>query len=211
MKAQRTSRKRPRGLRRSLVEILREFLTPALWRQAHQVRRRTQRKSSPRWMLQPLVLMLLLMAWSHGDSQADRFEYAKAYCQVCLQRRRNPGKTVQGFQKALARLPVAVLRILAAGVRVVLAARLGEHWFVEGFVPIGCDGSRVECPRTTELEERMGQAGKDKSAPTLWVTALVHLRWGVPWAWRSFAPASQLLPVLPRRWASTSPRGFGWS
>src|SRR5437868_2928113 len=179
MKAQRISRKRPRRLRRSLVEILREFLTPALWKQAHRVRRRTQKKSSPRWMVQPLVLMLLLMTWSHGDSQADRFECAKAYCQVCLQRRRNPGKTVQGFQKALARLPLAVLRTLAAGVRVVLAARLADQWFVEGFVPIGCDGSRVECPRTTELEERMGQAGKDTSAPTLWLTALVHLRWGV--------------------------------
>jgi hypothetical protein len=205
MKAQRISRKKPRRLRRSLVEILREFLTPALWKQAHQVRRRTQKKSSPRWMVQPLVLMLLLMTWSHGDSQADRFECAKAYCQVCLQRRRNPGKTVQGFQKALARLPVAVLRTLAAGVRLVLAARLADRWLVEGFVPMGCDGSRVECPRTTELEERMGQAGKDKSAPTLWVTALVHLRWGVPWGWRfGKGTASErdhlehLLSVLPR-------------
>jgi len=188
-----------------LVEVLREFLTPALWKQAHHVRRRTQKKSSSRWMVQPLVLMLLLMTWSQGDSQAERFEAAKGYCQVCLQRRRNPGKTVQGFQKALARLPLAVLRTIAAGVRGVLAARLGDHWLVEGFVPIGCDGSRVECPRTRELEERMGQAGKDKSAPTLWVTALVHLRWGVPWAWRfGKGTASerehlgQLLSVLPR-------------
>jgi len=205
MKAQRSWRKDPRRLRRSLLEVLREFLTPALWKQAHQVRRRTQKKRSPRWMVQPLVLMLLLMTWSKGDSQAERFESAKAYCQVCLQRRRNPGKTVQGFQKALAWLPLVVLRTMAAGVRSVLAARLGAHWFVEGFVPIGCDGSRVECPRTTELEQRMGQAGKDKSAPTLWVTALVHLRWGVPWAWRfGKGTASErehlghMLSVLPR-------------
>jgi hypothetical protein len=184
MNGQRAARQKLSRQRRSLVEILREFLTPALWKQAHQVRRRTQKKVSSRWMVQPLVLMLLLMTWSHGDSQAERFECAKAYCQVCLHKRRNPGKTVQGFQKALARLPMVVLRTLASGVRGVLAARLGVHWYVEGFVPIGCDGSRVECPRSTQLEERMGQAGKDKSAPTLWVTALVHLRWGVPWAWR---------------------------
>lgn len=185
MKARSSARKKStRRRQRSLVEVLREFLTPALWRQAHQARRRSQTRSSSRWMVQPLVLMLLLMTWSKGDSQADRFECAKAYCQVCLHKRRNPGKSVQGFQKALARLPLVVLRTIAAGVRGVLSARLGERWFVEGFVPIGCDGSRVECPRTTELEQRMGQAGKDKSAPTLWVTALVHLRWGVPWAWR---------------------------
>jgi len=135
-------------------------------------------------MVQPLVLTLLLMTWSHGDSQAERFECAKAYCRVCLSKRRNPGKTVQGFQKALARLPMIVLRTLAEGVRKTLELRLAAHWLVEGFVPIGCDGSRVECPRSRELEQRMGQAGKDGSAPTLWVTALVHLRWGVPWAWR---------------------------
>jgi hypothetical protein len=204
MRRQRTAPKNHQ-LRRSLMEILREFLTPALWKQAHHVRRRTQKKESSRWMVQPLVLMLLLMTWCHGDSQAERFEVAKAYCRVCLQRRRNPGKTVQGFHKALARLPMGVLRAVAAGVRRVLAARLGEDWFVEGFVPIGCDGSRVECPRTKELETRMGQAGKAKSAPTLWVTALVHLRWGVPWAWRfGKGTASErehlvhLLSVLPR-------------
>src|SRR5207253_9820620 len=124
---------------RSLVEVMRDFLTPALWKQAHQARRRTQKKRSARWQMQPLVLMLLLITWSHGESQADRFECAKAYCQVCLRKRRNPGRTVQGFQKALARLPVVVLRIVAAGVRGVLALHLGAHWLVEGFVPIGCD------------------------------------------------------------------------
>jgi Transposase DDE domain len=183
MSKKRLARKKQRRMR-SLIEVLREFLTPALWKQVHRARRRTQRKESSRWMAQPLVLLLLLMTWSHGDSQADRFECAKAYCQVCLQKRRNPGKSVQGFQKALARLPLVVLRTLAAAVRDVLTKRLGDHWLVDGFVPIGCDGSRVECPRTAELEARMGQAGKNKSAPTLWVTALVHLRWGVPWAWR---------------------------
>lgn len=205
MKSRQSSRKKPWRLQRSLVELLREFLTPAVWKQAHQVRHRTQKKESSRWMLQPLVLMLLLMTWSHGDSQAERFEFAKAYCQVCLKGRRNPGKTVQGFQMALARLPVAVLRTLAAAVRGVLAAQLGASWLVDGFIPFGCDGSRVLCPRTPQLEARLGQAGKDKSAPTLWVTALVQLRWGVPWAWRfGQGTASErdhllhMLSVLPR-------------
>jgi hypothetical protein len=213
------SRKRPAPKMqcpmRSLIEVLREFLTPALWKQVHQARRRTKRKESSRWMAQPLVLMLLLMTWSHGDSQADRFECAKAYCQVCLQKRRTPGKTVQGFQKALARLPLMVLRILAVGVRDVLTKRLGDHWLVDGFVPIGCDGSRVECPRTAQLEARMGQAGKNKSAPTLWVTALVHLRWGVPWAWRfGKGTASErehlghLLRLLPRRALLVADAGY---
>lgn len=77
--------------------------------------------------MQPLVL-----TWSYGDSQAERFEVAKAYCQVCLKKRRSPDKMAQGFQKALARLPLVVLRILAAGVRGVPQAKLGAYWFSEG-------------------------------------------------------------------------------
>lgn len=191
--------------RQSLRQVLQQFLTPALWKQAQQRRNASKRMESSRWKTQPLVLVLLFMTWCGGDSQAERFEIAKGYCQVCLRKRRGPGRTVQGYQKALARLPVAVLRVVAAGVRRFLMERLGEHWFVAGWVPIGCDGSRVECPRATQLEARLGQAGKAKAAPTIWVTALVHLRWGVPWAWRlgkgtasERAHLQQMLGVLPK-------------
>jgi hypothetical protein len=79
---------------------------------------------------------------------------------------------------------MGVLRVLAAGVRQTLASRLAARWFDDGFIAMGCDGSRVECPRTEELEQHLGEAGKKGSAPSLWVTALVHLRLGLPWAWR---------------------------
>jgi hypothetical protein len=181
MQTQKTSRRlRPRA--RSFVECLREFLTPGLWKQAQSLRPSKRRPS--RWSTQPLVLMLLLMTWCCGDSQPERFEAAKAFCVVCLPKRRRPGRTVQGFQKALAKLPMRVLRVVAAGIRKTLASRLACRWFDEGFIAIGCDGSRVECPRTAELEQRLGRANKDRAAPSIWVTALVLLHSGVPWAWR---------------------------
>jgi hypothetical protein len=124
------------------------------------------------------------MTWCCGDSQPERFETAKAFCIACLPKRRRPGQTVQGFQKALRRLPMGVLRAVATGVRKMLASRLSSRWFDQGFIGIGCDGSRVECPRTTELEQRLGRANKDRAAPSIWITALVHLRLGLPWAWR---------------------------
>src|SRR5262249_38009207 len=155
---------------RSFVDCLREFLTPALWKQANEQRQAKRR--STRWSTQPLVLVLLLMTWCCGDSQPERFEAAKAFCSVCLSKRRRPGRTVQGFQKALAKMPTRVLRVIAASIRQTLASRLATHWLNDGFVGIGCDGSRVECPRAAELEQRLGQAGKDGSAPTIWVTAL---------------------------------------
>jgi hypothetical protein len=173
---------RLRRCARSFVDCLREFLTPALWKQANSVRM-SERRSS-RWSTQPLVLVLLLMTWCCGDSQPERFETAKAFCVVCMPKRRRPGQTIQGFQKALAYLPVCVLRVIAGGIRKILASRLGGRWFDHGFIGIGCDGSRGECPRSTELERYLGQSGKKGSAPALWITALVHLRLGVPWAWR---------------------------
>src|SRR5439155_22295830 len=69
---------------------------------------------------------------------------------------------------------------------------------------LGCDGSRGECPRAAELERRLGRANKPGAAPSLWVTALVHLRLGVPWAWRlgqgtasERAHLVRMLPLLP--------------
>jgi hypothetical protein len=198
---------------RSFVDCLREFLTPAVWKQAHQ-QRQAKRRSS-RWSPQPLILVLLLMTWCCGDSQPERFETAKSFCAVLLPKRRRPGQSVQGFQKALAKLPTRVLRAVAAGIRRTLAARLAAFWWDDGFIGIGCDGSRVECPRTKELEARLGQAGKDGSAPTIWVTALVHLRLGLPWAWRiGKGTASershllQMLDVLPKKTLLVADAGY---
>ena len=101
----------PRTLRASL----RNFLTPALWKQAHCAC--PGRRQQPRWALQPLVLVLLCLTWASGDNTAERFETAKGFVSACLPKRRRPGKTVQGFHQALARLPLPVLRVVAAGLR----------------------------------------------------------------------------------------------
>lgn len=164
----------------SLQHGLQQFLTPQIWKQAQQARGcRTQ---ASRWRTQPLVLTLLVLTWCTGDSTAERFETAKAFCAVTLPKKRRPGQTVQGFDKALRRLPVGVLRALADGVRHRLA--LLVELMADGFITFGCDGSRLECPRTPELEKHLGEAGKKDSAPTLWLTVLVHLRSGLLWAWR---------------------------
>ena len=78
----------------------------------------------------------------------------------------------------------AQLKALAAGVRHQIRLRFAERLLVDGFEPMGCDGSRIECPRSAELEARLRQAGKDDSAPTVWVTAFVHLATGLLWSWQ---------------------------
>jgi hypothetical protein len=167
---------------RSLIGYVRQFLTPTVWKQARGAV--PKGRSAPRWDLQPLVMVMLAMTWAAGDSEAEKFEKARGYYVACHESRKRPGKTLAGFQKALRRVPMRQLRALAAGARHQIHARLGARRLVDGFEPMGCDGSRIECPRTPELERGLGQAGKKDAAPTLWLTAFVHLPTGLLWSWR---------------------------
>jgi hypothetical protein len=157
----------------------------------------------------------LLLSWSCGDSQEERFATARAFVAISLPKRRRPGQTARGFDKALARLPMPVLRAVAAGLRRRLATIFARRGLVAGFIPLGCDGTRLACPRSAELERHLGQAGKPHSAPMVWLTALVHLRLGVPWAWRwGKGTASErhhlrrLLTTLPARALVVADAGY---
>jgi hypothetical protein len=195
-----TTKARLRPLAKTFLESIRQFLTPEVWKQGHQAHNKKNRKC--RWEIQPLVMVLVLMTWSCGESQAERFEAAKAFCVACRSKQKRPGGTVPGFQKALARLPIGVLRAIAAGVRGRIAAWLSLE--VDGFIPLGCDGSRLRCPRTAELEKHLSGANQQGSPPSIWLTAVVHLRLGVPWCWQwGKGTASErqhlqrMLPLLP--------------
>jgi hypothetical protein len=202
-------RLRPRA--KSFLDSLRELLTPAIWKQAKNARG-SQRKS-PRWAVQPLLLTLMTMTWCCGDSLAERFETARSFAGVCLTKRRRPGESVQGFQKALAKLPMRVLRVVAAGVRRRLLAVLDLA--DEGFIVFGCDGSSMETPRVAELERRLDPPLKKEARPQVWVTALVHLRTGLLWSWRLGKGYSRerdhlrtLLPTLPKAALVVADAGF---
>jgi hypothetical protein len=137
----------------------------------------------PRWDVGPLLLVLLTMTWCCGDSLPEKFEVARGFYVICHDKRRRPGETFQGFQQAVGKLPMAVLRALAGGIRRRIELLLADRWRIGSWIPFGCDGSRLECPRTVELEQRLGLGSKEGSAPTVWVTAIVHLLTGVPWTW----------------------------
>ena len=200
---ERTSRtKRAPRAARSLPACLRQFLTPAAWKQAH--RGLPKPRKNTRWDPHNLILVVFAMTWCLGDSTAERFEMARGIVVLCRPKRHRPGRTSQGFQKALARLPLRPLVTLSDAIRGRILTLFGDRLREGGFIPIGCDGSRLECPRTETLRERLPTAGKDQSAPTLWVTACVHLTTGMLWSWRiGKGTASErdhlqaLLPTLP--------------
>ncbi|MEK6217799.1 MAG: transposase, partial [Psychrobacter sp.] len=153
-----------------------------------ETRQAASRRKKPAWDLKPLLLLSLTMTWCAGDSTPEKWETARAFYVLAHDKQKRPGKTFEGFRKALERLPMPVLRTLAAALRKQILQRFAENWRTQGFVPIGCDGTRLECPRSEELEQRLGtfqkKEGENSSAPMLWNTALVHLRLGIPWAWR---------------------------
>jgi len=130
------------------------------------------------------VWILLAMTWTAGDSELERFEAARGFYVMSYEGRKRPGKTLAGFQKALARIPTRLLWALAQGVRNQIQRNYAERLVIDGFIPMGCDGSRVECPRAVELEARLGKGSKETSAPTAWVTAFVHIGLGLLWSWR---------------------------
>jgi hypothetical protein len=186
----------------SFLGCLNHFLTPAVWRQVL----RGWPRRAVRWQPQPLLLVVLLMTWCAGESQAERFETARAFYVASYQRKRRPGKSLEGFQKALAYVPARALRLAAAAIRARLQQVFAAFWVVDGFVPLGCDGSTLACPRSPELERRLRtDTVRDDRPPTVWVTAFVHLSLGLLWSWRlGGAHASEqrhlrhLLGTLPR-------------
>jgi hypothetical protein len=103
---------------------------------------------------------------------------------ACCPKRRRPGSSFTGFEKAVAKLPMPVLRALATAIRGRVEAIFGERWKTGGFIPLGCDGTRLACPRTEELERRLGTFGKEGSPPMIWNTSIVHLTLGFPLCWR---------------------------
>jgi len=207
----------------SFLQCLGSFLTPQVWKQAL---RAVPRRRAWRWQTQPLLVILLCMTWCAGDSLPERFEAARAFYVALHQRRRRPGKTFAGFEKALGKLPMPVLRAVATAVRGRLTQVFARRLWVDGFIPLGCDGSRLACPRSEELERRLGLGKKPKKkrkkkaaparggggakpraagTPQLWVTAVLHLGLGVPWSWRlggggasERAHLRLLLGTLPR-------------
>ena len=198
-------RRRERKKAKNLAASVRDFLTPTVMRQ---VRKSMSRRKKPRWDLYPLIHVLLVMTWCCGDSLPEKFETARGFYVVCCPKRKRPGKSFQGFEKAVRRLPMPVLRSLAEAVRGRIKVLLGDRLLFGGFIPLGCDGTKHECPRTEELERRLSTVCKQKvvgessSAPTIWNTSIVHLTLGIPWCWRwgkgkKSSERTHLIQMLP--------------
>jgi hypothetical protein len=185
---------------------MRQFLTPEVWKQVKQVASEHGCRNGVRWTLQSLIMIGAIMTWCAGETDADRFVLSRAfYVQIHCPKRQRPGKAYSGFCKVILRLPMPVWWAFCDALREQVFQRLSDRMTMDGWLPFGCDGSRMEYPRTEELEQSLGKSSKDKSPPTLWSIALVSLTTGVLWSWRVGSPKTgerryliELLESLPQ-------------
>lgn len=86
----------------------------------------TRHVGTNRRELPPIVL-----GWTIDVFQM--FEAAKGFYVVCCPKRKRPGKGFSGFEKALAKLPLPVLRALADALRGRMQALFDRRLFCHGF------------------------------------------------------------------------------
>jgi len=136
-----------------------------------------------RWTSRLLAMAAILMTWSPSATLTDRFALARAALVDIYRTRRRPGSGLEGFFKALTGPGVAVLAMLCEHWRQCLRKITGEHWKIEGWLVVGVDGSKFDCPRTAANEAGFGVSGKNNSGPQQLLTCLFHVASGVLWGW----------------------------
>ncbi len=137
-----------------------------------------------RWTDRLLVMVAVLMAWQPAGSLKDAFEACWHVATGMYPTRRRAGHTYEGFIKALQKGSARLLLIVAGALRSAVRETAGSFWTIEGWVVMGVDGSRIECPRTAGNEAAFGCAGKDKTPPQQFVTTVLHVGTGLLWDWR---------------------------
>jgi hypothetical protein len=130
-----------------------------------------------------LALGAILMAWDSTLGLVSRFDSVRATLRELFPKK-PLGESYQGLIKALVKHSPAMLSILTAHLRQRLQDMAAAHWLRQGWCAFAVDGSRVECPRTAANQEVLRCAGKKKTGPQLFLTTILHMGTGLPWAFR---------------------------
>lgn len=188
------------------------------------------------WTPVTLVSMALLFVWSGELTLGDRFSRAFPIVEYLfpdgfgkkLRKKKSPGRrndkkqnkkrkppvSYQAFMKLLQKWTPDFVDVILAELRRRLLLLFADCVMMYGFNVIGCDGSRVDLPRTRSNElayassrkqtrgttararrkRKKVQRQKTKAArgkhsrmtdvPQMWLTMMFHVKTGLPWDWR---------------------------
>ena len=148
----------------------------------------------------------LLWSWSDEKLVGDRFSTARRIALAMFPQKQLVAVTYQAFIKLLRKWTPAFVLILQATLRQRMQTDLADSMKLGKWVLFGVDGSRVNLPRTTAIEQafsaskRKNKKGKGKAhkkkkyataaaakkanTVTMWITTLWHFGTGLPWDWR---------------------------
>jgi len=135
------------------------------------------------WTPKQLLLASALMSWREEKLLTSRFETVRELLANMLNAQSIPA-SYTGYAEALARWMPRLLTPLVAHFQREVRRLAGERWKTSGWVVFAADGSRFEAPRTQANETVLKCAGKLKTAPQVFQTALMHLGTNALWDFR---------------------------
>jgi hypothetical protein len=131
-----------------------------------------------------ILFCAVLMAWVEPVSLAGAFDLARQVLVTCFPKSLWPGTTYTGFIEVSLRHGDVLLAMAQDCLRKLISdiAARGGYWEIRGWVPFGTDGSRGAAPRTKANLDGLGGQGRDAKSPQAWITTILHLMTGLPWA-----------------------------
>jgi len=168
-----------------------------------------------RWTDRLLVVAAMLLPWQVEPKLKDAFEACWHVVTGMYPTRRRVGYTYEGFSKALVKHSSRLLSVVAPVLRKAVQKIAGKHWKIEGWLVMGVDGSRINCPRTAANEAAFGCAGKVRTGPQQFITTLLHVGTGLIWNYRRGGGKEaernhlrQMIPTLPPKALLLADAGF---
>lgn len=137
-----------------------------------------------RWTPQRLTWTSLLMAWDEGQTMQARFEHATELGRQ-LHGHWQLGDTYSGFTAAWGKQSPRVVSGLIRRFQQQMRVMAQDRWLCRGWQAFAVDGTRIETPHSVANEQGLGCAGREKSAPQVFLTTLWHLGLGLPWDFRT--------------------------
>jgi Transposase DDE domain len=137
-----------------------------------------------RWTPQRLAWTAIMMAWDEGQTMQARFDHA---CRAgrALHAHWRLGESYSGFAAALARRSDELIPGVVKRFQRQVQRLAGKDWRVRGWLAFAVDGTRLETPHTRANEAGLGCAGREKSAPQVFLTTAWHMGLGLPWDFRT--------------------------
>jgi hypothetical protein len=123
------------------------------------------------------------MSWDEGQTLGARWDHA---CTAAhdLHAHWKLGESYSGFTQALVRETPRLLAAITQRFRQAIQALPHRWWTCGAWTAFAVDGSRQEAPHTAANETELGCAGKERTAPQVYMTTIWHLGLGLPWDFR---------------------------